>query len=58
MAISMNEHLSDEEMNKPMDWRFRNLLISYILYYSIVITNFIDCMILWYLFCIFFIAIA
>ena len=32
-----------------MDWRIRNLLIAYILYYIVVLRNLIDCLILWYL---------
>ena len=58
MSINMNEDLTQQQENQPMDWRFRNLLISYIIYYVIVLTNFVDCCVLWYLLAIFFVVIV
>jgi len=36
-AFAMNDDLTPKQLNEPMDWRFRNILISYILYYLIVV---------------------
>lgn len=58
MSINMNEDLTQQQENQPMDWRFRNLLISYIIYYTIILTNFVDCCVLWYLLAIFFVVIT
>jgi ABC-type iron transport system FetAB permease component len=35
-----------------MDWRFRNILISYLMYYIFAITNFMNCVTLWTVLCI------
>lgn len=36
-AYRMNDDLTIKQRDQPMDWRIRNLLISYILYYLVVI---------------------
>ena len=48
----MNDDLTRKQEDQPMDWRFRNILISYLMYYIFVITNFMNCVTLWTVFCI------
>ena len=36
-AWNMNDDLTQKEEDQPMDWRIRNILISYLLYYLVVI---------------------
>lgn len=44
----MNDDLKPAEIQKPFDWRFRNILIAYIIYYFIVVKNLLECVTLWY----------
>jgi len=48
----MNDDLTRKQEDQPMDWRFRNILISYLMYYIFVITNFMNFVTLWTVFCI------
>lgn len=48
-AWEMNGNLTPDQDSQKMDWRIRNLLISYIMYYCIVIQNLFDCFTLWFI---------
>jgi hypothetical protein len=47
--FDVNENLTVHDQQAKMDWRFRNLLVSYIFYYLCVIQNLLDCASLWVL---------
>jgi hypothetical protein len=47
--FNMNDDLTTQKEGEKMDWRIRNLIISYVFFYLCAFQNLLDCVSLWML---------